>query len=255
MSFEIIDFHMHPFYEKEDCMCFHKEVVGFSYDDVMEDMKKAGISKFCGSIIKTDSGDFSHIKESNEEALKLRGIYGGAYIPGFQISPNFIEESMIEIDKAHKNGIKLIGELVPYLHEWEDYDNPQFSFLLDYIGKYDMIVSLHSIGLDRMEMMAKKHPDVTFVFAHPGEKNIVLQHIDIMKKCDNVYLDLSGTGILRYGVVKRLVSDVGAERILFGTDYPICNPMAYIGGVMGEPLSDREKELIFSGNTKRILGL
>lgn len=255
MSFEIIDFHMHPFYEKEDCMCFHKEVVELSYDDVVEDMKNAGIAKFCGSIIKTDSGDFSHIKESNEEALKLREIYGGAYIPGFQISPNFIEESIAEIDKAHKNGVNLIGELVPYFHGWEDYSNSEFSHLLDHIQKYDMVVSLHSMGLEQMEVMAKKHPHIKFVFAHPGEKNVVLQHIDIMKKCDNVYLDLSGTGILRYGVVKRLVSDVGAERILFGTDYPICNPHAYVGGVMGEQLSDSEKELIFSGNARRILGL
>ena len=111
------------------------------------------------------------------------------------------------------------------------------------------------MGLDRMEEMAKKHPDITFVFAHPGERNILLQHIDVMKKCDNVYLDLSGTGIFRYSAVKKLVSEVGAERILFGSDYPVCNPFAYVGGVMGEDLSDKEKELIFSGNAKRILGL
>ena len=84
---------------------------------------------------------------------------------------------------------------------------------------------------------------------------MILDHIEIMKKCDNVCLDLSGTGIFRYGSVKRLVSDVGAERIIFGTDYPICNPAAYVGAVMGEKISDSEKELIFAGNAKRILGI
>lgn len=81
----------------------------------------------------------------------------------------------------------------------------------------------------------------------------VLGHIDIMKKLDNVFLDISGTGILRYGVIKKLVTEVGAERILFGTDYPVGNPSAYINGVLGEKISDREKEMIFSGNAKKLL--
>ena len=49
-----------------------------------------------------------------------------------------------------------------------------------------------------------------------------------MKKCDNVHIDLSGSGLHRYGVVKYLVDNVGSERILFGTDYPISNLSMYV---------------------------
>lgn len=255
MSFEIIDFHTHPFLESADNFNFHTEVMELSAEKVKNDLERAGISTFCGSILKAKREDFSFIRQSNRDALKLRDIYGGCYIPGFTINPNFVEKSIEEIDFAHKNGVNLIGELVPYYHGWEDYANDNLSVLLDHIAEYSMVVSVHSQGLDRMEMMAKAHPDINFVFAHPGEKNTVLEHIAIMKKCDNVYLDLSGTGIFRYGVIKRLVCDVGAERILFGTDYPICNPQAYVGGVMGEDITDTEKELIFAGNAKRILGI
>jgi predicted TIM-barrel fold metal-dependent hydrolase len=50
------------------------------------------------------------------------------------------------------------------------------------------------------------------------------------------------------------VDTFGAERIVFGSDFPICNPAMFIGGVMLETLiTDRDKEKIFSLNAKRIL--
>ena len=67
---------------------------------------------------------------------------------------------------------------------------------------------------------------------------------------------LSGTGIIRYGVTKRLIDSVGSDRILFGTDYPTCNPGMFVGGILFDNLlKDSEKEKIFSLNAKRLLGL
>ena len=165
--------------------------------------------------------------------------------------PDYVEESCKEIDYAVENGVKLIGELVPYAHGWSDYSCPGFSEILDYLEGKDMVVSLHTMDQEQMEQMALAHKNITFVFAHPGEGAKVGKHIEIMKKCDNVYLDLSGTGLVRYGILRKFVKEVGAERILFGTDYPICNLKMYIAGVLGEKITEDEKELILSKNAKR----
>ena len=106
-----------------------------------------------------------------------------------------------------------------------------------------------------MRSIAKRHSTTPFVFAHPGEAKRVNDHIDVMLECDNVYLDLSGTGLFRYGMLKYLVERVGAERILFGSDYPICNPNMYIHAVEFEKISDSDKELIFSQNAKMLLNI
>lgn len=254
MDFEIIDFHSHPFIKSEDNLCMHKDYLDMNADTTHLDMKNSNISKFCGSVIKKD-GSFKSLCECNRDALFLREKYNGDYIPGFQISPDFIDESINEIDYAHKCNVNLIGELVPYMHGWEDYSCKEFSVLLDHIEKYDMTVSLHTIDLEKMETMAKNHPHINFVFAHPGETNNVLEHIRVMKNCDNVFLDISGTGILRYGVLKRLVSEVGGSRILFGTDYPIGNIDSYVHGVLYEKITDSEKEMIFSLNAKKLLNI
>lgn len=254
MNYEIIDFHTHPFIHTENNFCHYKENMNMDYKTTLEDMESAGISMFCGSVIKQgmDEG-FETLKKCNREALKLRDIYGEKYMPGFHVHPDYVNESIEEIEFAVKNNVKLIGEIVPYTNCWKDYSRKEFSEILDVIAKHNLIVSVHTMDFESMEKMVASHKDVTFVFAHPGEKTNVQKHIDIMKKFDNVHLDLSGTGLFRYGLVRHLVDNIGAERILFGTDYPICNLQLYVNGVLGEKLSDKEKELIFSGNAKRLL--
>jgi predicted TIM-barrel fold metal-dependent hydrolase len=167
-----------------------------------------------------------------------------------------VDKSKKEIDRAISLGINLIGELVPYHYSWR-YSDEGFSEILDYAEGKGLVFSLHTNfdEIDTMGKLAKEHPGITFVFAHPGEILQIKKHIEIMKDTPNVYLDLSGTGLFRYGMLKRLVLEVGADRILFGTDYPICNPGMYVGGVDYEDISEEEKDLIFSKNAKRILGI
>lgn len=257
MNFEIIDFHTHPFLEKECYFCIYKESVDADVNTFLSDMKEAGISRFCGSVIRKrrEGEGFEVLQKLNRDALKLREVYGEKYIPGIHVHPDFVEDSAKEIEYAAKNGVRLIGELVPYMHGWKDYSCRGFSDILDVAETYGMVVSLHLGDHEQMLRMASEHKNVKFVVAHPGEKDRALKHVELMKACDNVFLDLSGGGMFRYGLVRYLCDTVGAERILFGTDYPICNLKMYVGAIMGERLKDRERELIFSQNANRLLNL
>ena len=131
-----------------------------------------------------------------------------------------------------------------------------FSRILDHVTEKNMIVSLHSMGEDEMDKMVERHPDTKFVFAHPGEYGEFSRHMKRMKMSENCYLDLSGYGIFRHGMLRHAIDEVGLDRIIFGSDYPTCNPAMYLGGVLLDSLiTDREKELIFAGNAKRLLKL
>lgn len=247
---EIIDFHTHPFLDENDSICIYKRTTKTMPDD----LSLIGIDRFCGSVITYRSSGIGNTRISNDTALALREKYGNRYIPGFMVHPNFPEDSIEELKKAKANGIRLIGELVPYAYKWQ-YDSEGFYTILDYTDNTDFIYSMHTTDIEVMRKIAKEHKATRFVFAHPGEASRVEEHISVMLECDNVYLDISGTGLFRYGMLKHLVTKVGADRIIFGSDYPICNPNMYIAGVEFEQISDNEKEMIFSKNAKTLLGI
>ncbi len=262
IEYEIIDFHTHPFIDARTNICAHKEYCNMSAENTKANLMESGISKICGSVIclpknvPEGQSTWENIKACNNEALKLREIYGDFYIPGFHVHPDYFKESCEEIERMSNLGIKLVGELVPYLHGWKDYSCKGFSEILDVCEQYDMIVSFHSSGEDEMDNMVKAHPNVKFVAAHPGEYAEFMRHMDRMKMSDNYYLDVSGYGIFRHGMLRHAIDEFGAERFLFGSDYPTCNVASYIGGVYLDTLiTDREKKMIFSENAKNLLGI
>ena len=145
---------------------------------------------------------------------------------------------------------------MPYAHGWSDYSCAGFDDILDCAQEHDMVVSFHSMDDDQMDSMVKKHPNTTLVAAHPGEYREFMRHLRRMKLSRNYFLDLSGGGLYRYGMLRRGVDECGAERFLFGTDYPICGPATYVGGVAQDDLlTPAEKRLILSGNARRLLNL
>ncbi len=260
-DFEIIDFHTHPFASKESNICSHTDFCNMSADETLKIMDELHISKFCGSVIRwggleSDESALAKMYRNNNEGLALQEKYGGRYITGFHVNPRFVRESCEEIERMAKRGVRLIGELVPYIDGWSDYASRAFSEILDTAEAYDMVVSFHSMEEDKMDEMVKAHPKVKFVAAHPGEYGELLRHIERGKLSENYCVDVSGYGIFRYGATRRLIDGMGAERVLFGSDYPTCSSGMYVGGILFDrTLTDAEKEKIFSKNAKRLLRL
>ena len=256
MAFEIIDFHTHPFIDPIHNICSHKEFCHMGVEDTAAVFDSLRITKICGSVISPSHFPdmWEKVRFNNDTALRLREIYGDFYTPGFHVHPDYAEESIAEIRRMHGLGVRLIGELVPYMDGWRDYDCEGLSAVLDEAGRHNMVFSFHTMGGDAIDRMVSAHRDGVFVAAHPGEHGELMQHIERMRKYENYYLDLSGTGLFRYGMLRRTIDEVGADRILFGSDFPTCNPAMFLGGVLHDPLiTDGEKELILAGTAKRLL--
>ena len=264
-DYRIIDFHTHVF-DSEDCnICGHIPYCNMSAENTKRDLRGLGVEMICGSVIskeKNPSPDFGYIKALNDKALELRDYYGGFYIPGFHVHPAFVKESVREVERMHAQGVKILGELVPYLHGWSDYSSPELEEILEAVEHYGMIVSLHShtvydeVRVKQMDAVVKRHKKIRFVGAHICDGELFDSHLRRMAENENYFVDLSGGGIYRHGVLRHGIDAVGIERFLFGSDYPICNPAMYIGGVaLDFLLGEDEKEKIFRTNAARLLGL
>ena len=98
--------------------------------------------------------------------------------------------------------------------------------------------------------LARRSPKVTFIMAHLtgcGERGV----LDILDTT-NVFVDTSG-GQPEAGVLEFAVARLGAKRILFGSDWPIRDFGVQVGRILGAELTKTERDMIFSGNARRIL--
>lgn len=248
-NMKIIDFHTHPFINKETNTCFYD--INFDFKD---GLKASGITMCCGSVIVKTS-DINKIKELNKAAYKLSLDYDGFYIPGIHIHPDYVEESIAELKKYNSLGVKLVGELVPYYNGWSKYYSYSLIPIYEEIDRLNLVVSVHTQEEESLEKAVAEFKNINFVAAHPRDKVDYDNHIKRALKYDNYYIDLSGTGLFRYGMLENMVNKIGSEKILFGTDFPICNPLMYVKAVEFENISNSDKENIFYKNAERLLSL
>lgn len=252
----IFDFHTHPFLDNASNLCAHRDVISMSWKEIRPLFDSLGIERIAGSVLLWDREQpvWENLAACNAAALELRERLGEFYYPGFHIHPDCPAESLREMQRFADLGFRLVGELVPYFHGWSDYSSKAFDYLLDACREYGMVVSLHSQGEEEMDAMVQKHPDVKIVMAHPGEYNSYMRHLRRMDMSEHYYLDLSGTGLFRQGMLARGIREKGAERFLFGSDYPTCNPAMFVGGVTLDPLiAPEEREKILCTNWETLL--
>lgn len=103
--------------------------------------------------------------------------------------------------------------------------------------------------------LAEKYPDLILILAHLGgdQPSLYLECADIIKnkKYKNVYL---GTESVReFYFVNKVVHTVGAEKVIFGSDYNLGLPLTYIPIIESLDIPSADKELIFSGNILRLI--
>ena len=121
MEFEIIDCHIHPFLNQETNTAWFP---GTETPEIfVEEMKRAGIARCCGSVIKKmTKPSFDQIKALNREALEFRKRYPDFFIPGIHVLPSCPEESCREIEELyHRENVRWIGELVGYFMDYTSY--------------------------------------------------------------------------------------------------------------------------------------
>lgn len=74
--------------------------------------------------------------------------------------------------------------------------------------------------------------------------------IDLTKKHSNLYIDLSGCST---GRIYSIVNDLGADRVLFGSEAPRFHQYIGVNAVKMANISEFRKEMILEKNAKRIL--
>ena len=96
-------------------------------------------------------------------------------------------------------------------------------------------------------------------------KNLILAHLGNNENYDEAEEKLCGLDLYldtAYSITRvtpaqltRMVRKHGADKVLFATDVPWAHQDECVNVLKASPLTDWEKELIFSGNAKKLLHL
>ena len=252
-DFDIIDMHTHPISTPDSVIArFHD----MAMDDFVRELKKVGIHKFAGTVVSTPARevDFAEIKRLNRDALRLRDRYEG-YIPGVHIHGAYVDESCQELHDMHAHGVRFIGELVPYiLGKWE-VGSPETMTIFREAEKLGMPVNLHWGTEEEVTPVLTQCPDLNIILAHPGDGENVRWRLDFVSRYKNLFMDISGTGLFRWGMLRYAVDKCGAHKILFGSDMPTCSAGMFVYGALSENLTREEFQSVMGDNFRRLLGM
>lgn len=98
--------------------------------------------------------------------------------------------------------------------------------------------------------LAKKYPQVKIIMAHMGFN--WKRGIDAVKFYKNISVDTSGFDP-EFGSIEYAVKQLGAGRILYGSDAPGRDILCQIGKVNAADISERDKAHIFFQNARFLL--
>ncbi len=103
----------------------------------------------------------------------------------------------------------------------------------------------------QIERLAKACPRAKIILGHMGGYFHVKEAIRVAERCPNIYLETSATPYPL--MIKEAVAKIGAERVLFASDGPGCDPKLEVYKVELARLKKAEEKLIFSENILEIL--
>ncbi|MDY7010896.1 MAG: amidohydrolase family protein [Planctomycetota bacterium] len=119
--------------------------------------------------------------------------------------------------------------------------------------KVPVLIDVPDGGYEKLDNVCRKFPQARIMLAHSGGNyKMADESIKLAKEHPGVYLEITYTP-RPYGMIEYLVEQVGAERVLFGSDWAFRDPRSQIGwaGYARIPLPEKEK--ILGGNMAGLL--
>jgi len=278
----IIDFHTHVFspqikknrskyIDNDPCFAIlysQPDAKLATADELIVSMDEEGIDI---SVI-TNYGWTTHefCVETNDYILESIARYPDRLIGFCSVQPNSYEAAIAEIERCVKDGIKGVGEMRPDMQLFDLGDEVMMKPFVEVLAKHKLILLTHasepvghnypgkgSITPDMLYPFITSFPDLTIVCAHwGGGLPFYALMPEVKQAMTNVFFDTAASPLLYSpDVYHQVIQLVGADKILFGSDYPLLTPGRLLKELGSLDLPEETKSLILSGNAQRLLGI
>jgi len=271
----IIDAHVHLSEQEDDALIRFARTNGLRYtlDELLDTMKRYGIVR--GLLLSPPLQGAPSLP--NDKIITLCTRSGGMLAPVVTVEPTAKDvKAALQLAEENKKEVKAFKVRLGYVKA--SAESPVFSGLYDYAESEGLPVLFHtgdtafSTGdLARshpltLDGLANKREGLTIIACHFG--NPWFEDVaELIYKHPSVYTDISGliTGSKGYAekyvewLAKKISEAIyfagGAEKIIFGTDYPVTKHSEALDLVRRLDVEESDREKILWRNAERVFGL
>jgi len=175
-----------------------------------------------------------------------------------------------ELKRCAARGARGLGELRPHHQGYRLVDTAEADLLAWAGDAYDLVLLFHAsepvghvypgkagLPVEELYRFIADFPGVTVIAAHWGAGLPFYALMpEVREELARTYFDTAATSLLyRSEVYARGIELVGAERILFGSDFPLVPQERALQELREAPIDDEARRLILGENARRLLRL
>jgi len=263
-GFYIIDTHCHIYPEK----LAHKAALnisnfyggldrcGGSVPELLALMEQQGIDL---SVVNSAAMTPHQVEAINHFILESAAAHPDKFVPLGTMHPDSTPEEMDchirFLTDNHLHGIKIHPDML-----YVPLDSPGMQRIYALCQEADIPVLLHTgdrrydnTNPNRLAPMLEKFPRLTFIGGHFGGRDFYLEAAEQFRPYSNMFADCSSSFLwLSPDEALRGLRAYGANRIMFGTDYPVCRPGFDLDYFFSLPLTPEEQKEILSGTAQKV---
>jgi predicted TIM-barrel fold metal-dependent hydrolase len=197
------------------------------------------------------------LRRQNDQVLQALSHWHHRVFGFVYVSPKHVEASLREIDRCVRDG-PMVG-----LKLWvaSRCDSPEADALVRRAAELKAVIFQHtwikaggnepgeSTPMD-LAALAARHPRASLICGHTGGQWEL--GIPAVRHLPNVAVDLAGSDPTA-GFVEMAVRELGARRVLYGSDVPGRSFASQLGKVLGAEITEADRRLILGENLRRLL--
>lgn len=275
----IIDFHTHivppqvkenrSYYVKQDpcfATCYSNlKAKLITAEELIASMNQAGIER--SVVLNIAWGSHELCRWTNDYIIDSINRYPQRLIGFGMIQPRD-SEAIAELERCANEGIKGIGEMRSDIQGFDMGDKDFMEPFAEVAQSHGLIILTHAsepvghsypgkgaITPELLYRFITNFPGLRIVLAHwGGGLPFYALMPEVAEALKNVYFDTAASLLLyRDQVFNQVAELVGADKILFGSDYPLIAQKRAIESITSLDLSEEAKDKILGQNAKRLL--
>lgn len=239
-----------------------------SAEDLIAEMDASGVDIAVAFAYGwTDTGLIEETNSYVIDAMRRypKRIYGMAVL-----QPTSGVRAVRELERCARAGMIGLGELMPHGQGYKLSDITLLMPVMEVVRQYQLLVLSHcsepvghsypgkgNVSLRDIVTFLTAFPDVRFIAAHwGGGLPFYALMPEIQRITANVWYDTAATVYLyRQDIFPIVANLVGADRILFASDYGLLRQRRIIEHIAQSGLDEHAVEMVLGGNAQRLLGL